>query len=99
MAAEKNIGFSVTIRGVSKEAQELARLEVQMKSLRKEKLKLQIESLKEGKLTAENTRKIAALTNQINANAASQKQLKRAITPVQSSYVRLGKTILTSLGI
>jgi len=99
MAAEKNIGFSVTIRGVSKEAQELARLEVQMKSLRKAKLDLIKQSQKEGQVSAENTRKIAALTNQINANAASQKQLKRAITPVQSSFVRLGKTILTSLGI
>jgi len=99
MAAEKNIGFSVTIRGVSKEAQELARLEVQMKSLRKAKLDLIKQSQKEGQVSAENTRKIAALTNQINANAASQKQLKRAITPVQSSFVKLGKTILTSLGI
>ena len=99
MAVEKNIGFSVTIRGVSKEAQELARLEVQMKSLRKAKLDLIKQSQKEGQVSAENTRKIAALTNQINANAASQKQLKRAITPVQSSFVRLGKTILTSLGI
>jgi len=99
MADEKNIGFSVTIRGVSKEAQELARLEVQMKSLRKAKLDLIKQSQKEGQVSAENARKIANLTTQINANAASQKQLKRAITPVQSSFVRLGKTLLTSMGI
>ena len=96
---EKNIGFSITVDGVGKDQQELAKLEVAMKSLRKEKLKLQKESLKEGKVTDANAKKLANLTTQINKNKASQKQLKQAITPTESSFVRLGKTLLASAGL
>jgi len=97
--AEKVLGFRVDVQGVTTEAQELAALEVRLKTLRKEKLELQKVSMKEGVLTNENRQKLAALNTEINKATAAQKQLKQAITPTQSSFVKLGKTLLASAGI
>jgi len=97
--ADKTLSFKIDIEGVTTEQAELAKLEVSMKSLRAEKLKLIKESVKEGQTTKENQLRIAQLTAAINKNAAAQKQLKQAITPTQSSFVRLGKTLLATLGL
>ena len=99
MSDSQTLAFKIDIEGVTTEQAELAKLEVSMKSLRAEKLKLLKESVKEGQNTKENQLKIAQLTAAINKNAAAQKQLKQAITPTQSSFVRLGKTLLATLGI
>ena len=97
--AEREVSFRVNVEGVSREARELAQLEVSLKKMRKEKLDLIKASIKEGQVSEANAKKIANLNNKISDNSKAQKELKKNLGITQSSFLRLGKTLLASAGI
>jgi len=97
---DKDLSFRISIKGLSAEAAELAKVEVHLKNLRRERNALMKQATRKGHITSTEERlKLAAYNQEINKNVQLQKQLKKAINPTQSSFMRLGKTILTSLGI
>lgn len=88
MAAEKTLGFSISINGISNEANELAKLEFQLKNLKKEKTELLKVSQQEGILSNENKQKLAAYNREIGVQEASLKTLKRVVDSAADSLAR-----------
>lgn len=84
----KELGFSIRIDGINTEANEIAKLEFQLKNLKKEKQELLETSRKEGFLSNENKRALTAYNKEIGIQEASLKTLKRVVDTASDSLNR-----------
>ncbi|TSA57521.1 phage tail tape measure protein [bacterium] len=97
--AEKELSFRLRILGLSNEEKMLAQVQIAIGKVNNAKRVLK-KTYESGKITEKQyATRLALLNKELREQTVLQKQLKKAITPTQSSFMRLGKTILTSLGI
>lgn len=89
MAEDKVLGFTIDIKGVSNEAMELAKLELQLKNLKKERDELIKQSSKPGYMASkEQVAQIAAYNNEVKKMEEGLKSLKRTVDTASDSLAR-----------
>ena len=89
MGSEKVLGFKIDIEGVSSEAQELAKLELQLKNIKKERAELMKQATSPNHLASnEERQKLAAYNKEIASQEAALKTLKRVVDSASDSLAR-----------
>jgi len=87
--ADKELSFSIRVDGISNEASEISKLEVELRNLRKEKEALMKVAQKEGVLTEDTKLKLAAYNKEIRENENRQRELKRNVEAADDSLTRM----------
>ena len=90
---EKVLGFRIDIEGVTSEAEELAKLELQLKALKKEKLELQKLAGK-GIASTEDIQKLAAYNAEIKKQENALKDLKKIVDSSGDSLTRMRNELI-----
>jgi hypothetical protein len=89
MGEEKVLAFRIDVKGVSTEDQELAKLDVQLRNLIKEKNELLKISQKEGILSNENKDKLAAYNQEIRRMSEEKRNLTKIVGTSVDSLERM----------
>lgn len=95
---EKTVGFKIEIDGTSQEAQQLAKVELALKAITKERnnyLKLLQEVEKVGgKLTSSQIRELASLSAAVKKQNDTYRELKRVVDTASDSLARKKATLI-----
>lgn len=94
---ERVVGFRIDITGVSNESKELAKVEVQLKNLRKEKQELD-KLAKKGFLSNEQKSALAAYNKEIEKAAIKHKELKKVVDTADDSLERMRAELIRLKG-
>ncbi len=87
--SEKQLSFSIAIDGISSENQELAKLELQLKAIKKERAELIKQASSPGHIAStEELQKLAAYNKEIGVQDAALKSLKRVVDSASDSLAR-----------
>jgi len=87
--AEKTLSFKIDITGVSNEAAELAKIELQLKNIKKERAELMKQATSPNHIaSSEETRRLAAYNKEIKEQETALKTLKRVVDTANDSLAR-----------
>lgn len=87
--ADKELSFAISIDGISAEATELVKIELQLKAIKKERDELIKQASKPGHIASTEERlKLAAYNKEIGAQEAALKTLKRVVDTASDSLAR-----------
>lgn len=93
MSEKKVISFEIDITGVSNEANELAKIELQLKNIKKEKQELE-RLAKRGFASGEQIRQLAAYNAEIKKQETNLKQLKNVVDTADGSLARMRQELI-----
>jgi hypothetical protein len=87
---EKELSFSISITGVSQEAAELSKLEIQLQNLKKVRADLIRQASAPGHIASnEEKMKLAAVTREITEQTNRHKELKKVLDSAPDSLIRM----------
>ena len=89
MSDSKVLGFSIKVDGISNEANELAKIQLQLAAIKKERAELIKQASAPGHFTSnEERQKLAAYNKEIGVQEAALKTLKRVVDSASDSLAR-----------
>lgn len=95
--SDKTLTFNIAVEGVSNEATELSKLEVQLKNIKKERDEL-MKQAREGFASKKELQQLAAYNTQINKMEQSHKKLKQVVDSAPDSLSRMRAELIKLKG-
>jgi len=95
--SDKTLSFNIVVDGVTNETTELAKLEVQLKNIKKERDEL-MKQARKGFTSKEQAQQLAAYNKQIDKMTQSQKELKKIVDSAPDSLSRMRAELIKLKG-
>ena len=89
----RTLSFNIDVLGVSNESQELAKIELQLKNIKKEKQELD-KLARQGFASQEQLRQLAAYNSEIKKQETNLKQLKAVVDTADDSLARMRQELI-----